>query len=115
MLLVPSTLRKVATDITTQTYAPGAEGTQNQLNTLASDIDAVITQRLKRISQTAWYLFADPNLIEAAQMRFLFGQQTATAEMLAKTSAVATEISLYVPGIGCALINPEAAHRNPGQ
>lgn len=114
VLLVPATLSAVAEDLRVQEFVPGASPGNNERNVFRNRIEDVYSARLDAISETGWYVFADPARVPAFAVRFLNGQETASIVMHEGGSPTNRRFTAWIPGVGVGKVNYEGAYHNPG-
>lgn len=114
VLLTGTEISMTAQDLTTQEYAPGSTGANNEKNVFRNMLEAVYSQRLSGISATRWWLFADPADVAALEVSFLDGIDTPQIHMHEGGHPLQQRFTALIPGIGVSAVNYEGAYSNPG-
>lgn len=106
-LLVPPAL-----EVTAQKLLSTVQATKTaDVNPFAGTLDLIVESRLT--SQTAWYLFADPNAVRALEYAFLDGAEGGQIETKTGWEVDGIEVK-SVLDIGAAFIDPRGVFKNAG-
>lgn len=71
-LIVPAALEQAAYQYTSTNYTPAK---QSDVNPLAGQLEVLVDPRLDAVSSTAWYLAADPAVIDTIEYSYLEGEE----------------------------------------
>lgn len=71
-LIVPAALEATALQLTSPAYQPA---TTAAINPFAGQLEVVVDPRLDAVSSTAWYLAADPGVIDTIEYAYLEGEE----------------------------------------
>ncbi|MEO0511824.1 MAG: S49 family peptidase [Planctomycetota bacterium] len=115
VLLTSNALSSTAEDLTEQEYVPGSAVAGNpQRNTLRGRIRSVYSAYLDDVSQARYWLFGNPNQVEAFRVNFISGQRNVQMHTHVDGSPLATKMTFYHPGIGAAAVNPQGIWSGTG-
>lgn len=108
-LIVPAALETVALQYLTQTTPAQA----SQVNPFPGQLELVVDPRLDAKSSTAWYLAADPAIVEGLEHAYLEGQQGPYVEIRQGFEIDAVEIKCRLD-FGAGFSDWRGWYRNPG-
>jgi hypothetical protein len=114
VMLVPVELSDIADDLFTQEYVPGASQPTSQRNSLRGRLRPAYSPRLDAISETRWWLFAEPADIPTFRCDFLDGNESAEAHMVPQKTLTEISYEFYLWGVGATALNYEGAITNAG-
>lgn len=108
-LLTPATLETVAEQYLAQLMATLAEN----VNPFGGRLELVVDPRLDASSTTAWYLTADPNLIDGIEYAHLQDQEGPYIEAREGFKIDGVEIKVRLD-FGAGIVDYRGLHKNPG-
>jgi hypothetical protein len=108
-LLVPPSLEIVAHQFTRQINATTAA----TVNPFSSQLQVIVDARLEDYSSTAWYLAADPGLIDGLEYAHLAGAEGPQLEMQEGWNVLGVEFRVVLD-FGCAAIDHRGWLKNLG-
>jgi len=108
-ILVPAALETAAEKVMAQIYAAKADDT----NPLAGTLTIAVDPRLDTKSESAWYLFADPEQVEVLEYSYLENEPGPQTETRAGFDVDGVEIKVRLD-FGAGAVDWRGAYRNPG-
>ncbi|HWI20363.1 MAG TPA: Mu-like prophage major head subunit gpT family protein [Vicinamibacterales bacterium] len=108
-LVVPAALEVVARQYVAQINATSA----SNVNPFSAQLDVVVDPRLDASSATAWYLAADPLMIDTLEYSFLEGEEGPQIESRAGFDVEGIEMKVRLD-FGCGVLDYRGLFKNAG-
>jgi len=108
-LVVPAALETAAEQVLSTIYA----ATVATANPFTGRLDLVVDPRLDAVSTSAWYVFADPAVVDTIEYSYLESEQGPVLQTRAGFDVDGLEVKCRLD-FGCGFLDHRGAYKNPG-
>ena len=108
-LVVPAALETAAEQVLSTIYA----ATVATANPFTGRLDLVVDPRLDAVSTSAWYVFADPAVVDTIEYSYLESEQGPVLQTRAGFDVDGVEVKCRLD-FGCGFLDHRGAYKNPG-